>query len=260
MKNTSLHEQIQRLAASLIARNPAGEGLVLVGGFGYRLLRGGARRSHDIDYHWDGDLDAKQRALLRLLKDRLAPLLRRQFQLDVTIERAAGSDADSPFVRTIVVVGTRRDVRVNIPIDVTSIPCADPPDPRSVDGTLFLTASDADMVESKVMAVFSRPFVAHRDLLDLFFYEEHLRPDSTSRIADKMQRMKLDEEQCRRVWRYLVDARDHHVRSLDQMIGEYVDPSVAANLRTAGGGAVVYARCLALLRRLLPDLATGERA
>ncbi|HVV02174.1 MAG TPA: hypothetical protein VHH88_12475 [Verrucomicrobiae bacterium] len=53
-------DRLQRLVAHAIARSPAGVNLLLIGGFRFRLLDNSHRLSVDIDYHWGGDLDAKQ--------------------------------------------------------------------------------------------------------------------------------------------------------------------------------------------------------
>ena len=59
-------DKLQRVVANLIARSPAGVQLLLIGGFRYRLLDNSQRLSVDIDYHWGGDLESKQRELLSL--------------------------------------------------------------------------------------------------------------------------------------------------------------------------------------------------
>jgi uncharacterized protein YbjT (DUF2867 family) len=65
-----LHEadRLMRIIARVVATSPAGVGLHLIGGFRYRLLDGSQRFSVDIDYHWAGDLDAKQQELLALCR------------------------------------------------------------------------------------------------------------------------------------------------------------------------------------------------
>lgn len=70
--NSELKEadSLQRLVANSIARSPAGVNLLLIGGFRYRLLDNSHRFSVDIDYHWGGDLEAKQRELLSLWRNR----------------------------------------------------------------------------------------------------------------------------------------------------------------------------------------------
>jgi len=50
--NPDVADRIQRIIARLIAENPAGRGLCLIGGYRFRLLDHSPRRSVDIDYHW----------------------------------------------------------------------------------------------------------------------------------------------------------------------------------------------------------------
>jgi cytochrome c553 len=75
---SEVSEQIQRMVAAFVATQPAGVGLRLVGGFRYRLLDRGVRRSVDIDYHWHGDLVAKQGELIAAFRRRLLPDVRRR--------------------------------------------------------------------------------------------------------------------------------------------------------------------------------------
>ena len=49
-------DRLQRVIARLVATNPAGVNLLLIGGFRYRLLDNSQRFSVDIDYHWEGNL------------------------------------------------------------------------------------------------------------------------------------------------------------------------------------------------------------
>jgi hypothetical protein len=74
--DTSPTERIQLRAVRVLATHPAGRGLCLVGGFRYRLLNESARASNDIDYHWEGDLQAKQMeiwdSVMALLQELLA--------------------------------------------------------------------------------------------------------------------------------------------------------------------------------------------
>ncbi|HXP60668.1 MAG TPA: hypothetical protein VN829_09265, partial [Dongiaceae bacterium] len=59
-------DRLQTAVARLVATSPAGVNLLLIGGFRYRLLDNSPRFSVDIDYHWGGDLEAKQRELVGL--------------------------------------------------------------------------------------------------------------------------------------------------------------------------------------------------
>jgi len=45
------------------------------------------------------------------------------------------------------------DLHIEIPLEVTQIVCLDPPTIRTASGTVHPTPSDADLIESKVIAV-----------------------------------------------------------------------------------------------------------
>ena len=149
----SLLEHIQRMAAAVVATHPVGSGLCLVGGFRYRLLDRAARRSVDIDYHWCGDLDTKQRELADLFGRRLLPDVRRRFGLDGSV-RASPIESPAAAVVELAFWSIGTDLgRLEIPIDVIRLECLDPPTVRTADGILYRTASNADMLEAKVLAV-----------------------------------------------------------------------------------------------------------
>lgn len=117
---------------------PAG----LVGGFRYRLLDKGPRQSVDVDYHWAGDLAAKQQELIALFERRLLPDVRRQVGLDGNVTAARG-EPDSALVATIDLAFWRLGStlgRIEIPVDVIRIECVDPPVARTADGVVYRTA------------------------------------------------------------------------------------------------------------------------
>ena len=61
-------DNLQRVIARAVAKGPAGVYLLLMGGVRYRLFDKSQRFSVDINYHWGGDLEAKQRQLLSLCR------------------------------------------------------------------------------------------------------------------------------------------------------------------------------------------------
>jgi hypothetical protein len=239
----TIAERIQALAAALIATHPAGHSLFLIGGFRYRLLNGSARTSADIDYHWEGDLECKQSEIVDLLQDKLLPEVRRQFGYDGDVRPAAGPDAESPAVRVVEMAFYRREQpgsRVEVPIEITSIARLDPPIVRTKAGTVFLTVSDADMIESKVLALLNRRFVRVRDALDLFLFQDALRVDAPQRLSLKLKEYHIaPAEAAERLDNFQAN-RVVHVREMERLLAEQVAPAVAANLRTAGGGAMIW--------------------
>lgn len=70
--------------------------MLLIGGFRYRLLDHSPRFSVDIDYHWGGDLEAKQRELLGLCRRVILGQVRRELGYEGSASARTGPDADSP--------------------------------------------------------------------------------------------------------------------------------------------------------------------
>jgi hypothetical protein len=248
-------ERIQRQVAHLVATAPAGVGLCLVGGFRYRLLDRGVRRSVDVDYHWEGDLAAKQGELIDLFDRRLLPDIRRQLGVEGSVGPARGAAAESTGVAIVELAFWRLGSaigRIEIPVEITRIECVDPPAVRTADGVVYRTASDADMFESKVIAVAGRTFIEHRDLIDLYLFASHAATDSPARLHRKLDRLKISPAAVRRRLDDFAQSAVRHAAALDAVIREQIDPPSAAALAAAGGGAAVLATVQTLLSGLLP--------
>lgn len=246
-------EQIQGMVAALVATQPAGAGLCLVGGFRYRWLDRGPRRSVDVDYHWDGDFVSKQQELIALFDRRLLPEVRRRFNLDGSV-RAGDVRDDSDTVAVIDLAFWRLGStlgRIEISVDVTRIEMADRPEARTANGVVSLTASNADMLESKVIWVLCRSFVEHRDILDLYLFASQAAPDSPARIKAKLGRLGVSEDAIKRRLANLMNSAEHHAKSIDALIREQVDAVPAAVLAETGGGKAVLAHVTRLLAEFL---------
>lgn len=243
-------EEIQRLAAGLIATSTAGHRLCLIGGFRYRLLSQSCRTSLDVDYHWDGDLNGKQMELADLLRRKLLPEVKRRFGYEGTVSPATGPGADSPFVRTVLAAFYRTGEapdRIEIPVEITTIPCLDAPVVRTVSGTVYLTTSDADMIESKVIALFNRLYLEERDILDLFLFQDSFVADSARRLRTKLATLQISPAAVVERSARLLTNRVMHARAIDEIIEEQVDAAVAANLRASGGGSMIFDAVVNLL-------------
>ncbi len=247
-------ETVLGLVARLVATSPAGEGLRLVGGFRYRLLDGSCRSSLDLDYHSDGDLEEKRDALVALFRKKLLPEVKRQLGYDASAERATGPGDDSPSVKTVELAAFRTHAagsRIEVPVDVTRVACLDPPAVRTVRGTVYLTASDADMAESKVVALLQRAFAQDRDLLDLFLFREALPADAPARLKKKLAKLSISRRQVTAQLRALRDDADLRARGIDRIIREQVDRPAASHLEASGGGRMVFGAVISLLEDLL---------
>jgi hypothetical protein len=254
-------EQVQRMVAALVATQPAGAGLALIGGFRYRLLDRGTRRSVDIDYHWDGDLAAKQAELVSLCSRRLLPDVRRQLDLDGSATPARSAGHDSTAVSTVDLAFWRLGStlgRIEIPIDITRIDCLDPPTARTADGIVYRTPSNADLFESKVIAVLGRTFVEHRDLIDLHLFASHAAPDAAERIRGKLSRIGLGEPALRRRLDEVGQSAERHAAAIEAVIGSQLDEAAAGVLMECGGGRAVLESVRGLLAGLLRPGATAS--
>ncbi len=247
-------ERIQRMVASLVATHLAGAGLALIGGFRYRLLDRGLRRSVDIDYHWEGNLVAKRDELVALCGRRLLPDVRRQLGLEGSATPARSGDQDSIAVATVDLafwkIGSSLG-RIEIPVDVTRIECLDPPTAKTTDGIIYRTASDADLLEAKVLAVIGRTFIQHRDLLDLHLFASHAAADARHRMQGKLARLGVDPAAIVRRLEDLKQSGDRHARAIEAIIRNQLDAAAAAVLMECGGGRTVLENTRSLLVTLL---------
>lgn len=247
-------ETLQKLAARIIATHPAGRNLLLIGGFRYRLLDHSVRTSDDIDYHWMGDLVEKQAELLELLQRKLIPEARRLLGYDGSVAPHQGPDADSPVVRIVDLAFWKQGVaysRIEIPIEITRIMCSDPVHIRTVEGTIYATASDADMVESKIIAILNRHYLRHRDIVDLFLFQDELHVDARKRLEAKIAELGIQAEV---IQKRIEDLRSHsgyHAKATQAIIDSQLDPVAAAQIGDAGGGTLVLSTVLTILEKLV---------
>jgi hypothetical protein len=247
-------ERIQRLTARILATHPAGRGLCLVGGFRYRLLNESARASSDIDYHWEGDLQSKQMEIIGLFRSKLLPEVKHQLGYDGDVRPATGPDTESQVVRTVDLAFYRvaePGSRIAIPVDIINVACLDPPMVRTVEGTVFLTVSDADMIESKILACLTRTFLQARDVLDVFLFQDALRTDSPGRLSQKLNQFPLPPAEAIARLHKLASSRIVHVRGIERLLDEQVNTAVAGNLRAAGGAAMIWDSVLSLIQEVL---------
>jgi hypothetical protein len=250
-------EAAQREIARMIATSPAGAGLVLMGGFRFRLLDRSVRTSMDIDYHCAGDLEAKQREIHSLCQRRILPEVRRRFSVEADVRLGGGPGEASPFVKVVEIALWRPGApgRTEIPIDITHVPCLDAPTTRAVDGTLFLTASDEDMAESKILALLLRTHPVARDVLDIHLFANFLPRDARDRLRKKTDTLKLKRADVARRLQELHELRAVLVTGVRRVIREQVESGAAHALDSNQGAAGVVDD---VLRRLDHVLGVGK--
>jgi hypothetical protein len=250
-KQSEIVDAVQKATVRLVATSPAGRNLLLIGGFRYRFIDQSVRTSKDIDYHWAGDLEEKQGQLLALFRKRLLPALHRQFGYDGSADAATGPDAESPAVRTVILALWKPDVeysRIEIPIEVTRIVCADKTEIRTVDGVVYPTLSDADLIEGKIVAVFNRRVLQHRDLVDVFLFGNKLIADSPERLKRKLRTLEITAADVTKRLNDLTEHSSYHTKAIQMVIATQLDPSAAKNIDSSGGAAMVLRKAVETLR------------
>lgn len=246
-KQIRIVDAIQQAVVKLVATSPAGHALLLIGGFRYRFLDRSVRTSKDIDYHWAGDLEEKQRELSALFRKRLLPHLRRQFGYEGRADAATGPEADSPAVRTVILTFWKTDVefgRIEIPVEITRVVCADKTEIRTVDGIVYPTLSDADLIESKIVAVFNRRSMEHRDLVDVFLFGNTLIPESPERLKQKLKTLEITPTEVAKRLDDVERYASYHARAIQLVIDTQLDQEAAKNINAAGGAAEILKRAL----------------
>jgi hypothetical protein len=246
-------ETIKKMIAKTVATHPVGRNLMLIGGFRYRFLDSSVRTSDDIDYHWQGDLSEKQAELIDHLNRILIPDVRRVTGYDASVAPCRGPDSDSLSVSIVNLAFWKEGVaysRFEIPIEITRIICADPVCIRTVSGTIYATVSDADMIESKIIAIFNRIILKHRDMVDVFLFRDSLLENSSQRIKAKLKRMDICEQQ---ISRRITDLREHseyHTRAIQNIIDTQLDAVAVNQINDAGGGSLILQTVLDILKDL----------
>lgn len=244
-------DSIQRAIAKLVATSSVGYNLLLIGGFRYRFLDRSARTSRDIDYHWSGNLEEKQQELVTLFRKRLLPNIRRQFGYEGRADFATGPDAESPAVRTVTLSFWKSDVefsRLEIPVEITRVECADPTEVRTVDGIIYPTLSDADLIESKIIAVIGRRIIAHRDLVDIFLFAAKLTLDSPARLKRKLEVLTVASEDVRKRGHDLQTHTAYHTRAIQAVVDSQLDREAAENINAAGGAKIILDKVLGIIK------------
>lgn len=247
-------DAVQTMVARMIALSPVGQNLLLIGGFRYRLIDHSSRISRDVDYHWTGDLVRKQEEMLSLLQKRVLPALKREFGYEGRVDPASGPEADSPSVRSIVLSVWRQDQpggRLEIPVEITKVSCADGPDIRTVDGVIYPTVSDADQIENKVISVFNRLHLQHRDLVDIFLFSSKLLPDSPARLKEKLRALGVGPDVIDRKMKDFSEHSAYHAKAIQAVIDSQLDPVAAANIAAAGGGGMILERVVQILQTMV---------
>ena len=234
----------------LIAKSRPGVHLRLIDGLRYRLLDNSQRLSTDIAYDCEIPLEERQNELVEFCRRVVVREVKRLLGYDGHAAARTGPDAESTKAKFVDLRFWKPGISVEVPVEITNIARLDPPSVRTVGGTVFSTTSDADVTEGKVLAVFNRTFLQHRDLVDIFLFENQFLPDSAARLQQKFELLQLPPESVYRRLQDLAEHSDYHAQSIQKVIDQQMEPGAADQINRAGGGKMVLTRVLAVLQRL----------
>jgi len=214
------------------------------------LINQSPRRSTDVDYSWEGDLEEKRNELGRLFERRLLPEVKRKYGYDGSVMNADGPQDVSAAVKSVILAFYNTALphsRIELPVEITRMALCDPPVAVAVDGAILLTATDQDMVESKVVALLNRTFVKARDFVDLFLFRNHLAADSRARLLEKFDRLDLSGAARSSRMALLRDSRTVYISSIREIIAGQMDPASRETLEAGGGAETVYDSAIRIL-------------
>ena len=163
-------------------------------------------------------------------------------------------NADSPAVRTVDLTFWKDGIpntQLEIPVEVTRIACVDPIEIRTVGGTIYATASEGDMIESKVIAILGRTILRHRDIVDVFLFQDRFRPDSAKRLKSKLFGLSINNSEIEKRICDLQENSDYHSKTIQEVIDSQLDLEAAAQLNDCGGGKIILDTVISLLSRYI---------
>ncbi len=107
------------------------------------------------------------------------------------------------------------------------------------------------MIESKVIAILDRIALRHRDIIDVFLFQDRFRSDSAQRLKSKLHALKLHDNDIQKKMRDLQEHSDYHAQATQEVIDTQLDPEAAAQLNDSGGGGMVLDKVMSILNRYI---------
>jgi hypothetical protein len=89
-------------------------------------------------------------------------------------------------------------------------------------------------------------------LVDIFLYGDKLRPDSPARLKQKLAKMELLPEMVVQRLKDLQENREYHATAIQKVIDQQMDPTVAQQMNSGGGGRAVLDSALNLILKVCP--------
>ncbi len=114
------------------------------------------------------------------------------------------------------------------------------------------------MIESKVIAILNRITPRHRDMVDVFLFQDRFCPDSAQRLKSKLRALRMNDTDIEKKIRDLREHSDYHARAIQEVIDTQLDPEAVAQLNDCGGGKMILDTVTSILNRYIGFEKTNE--
>jgi hypothetical protein len=106
------------------------------------------------------------------------------------------------------------------------------------------------MIESKIVAVFNRITLKHRDVVDIFLLRDSLLKNSSARLKAKLQLLDISGEHISKRIKDLREHSEYQTRAIQNIIDTQLDTAAANQINDAGGGGLILRTVLDILEDL----------
>ena len=101
------------------------------------------------------------------------------------------------------------------------------------------------------MAEWLRITLMHRDILDVFLFQDRFHSNSAQRLKSKLQALRINDNDLEKKIRDLRKNSVYHAKAIQEVIDTQLDAEAAAQLNDAGGGKMVLDAVMNILNRYI---------
>ncbi len=241
---------IQKHFISMLFKVPASEGLALIGGARLYFLNKSSRFSNDLDYHFDNDLKVKKAEIINFINNDFIPFLKRSFSINARII-PNHPEEENDNLRVIHLFFSITKKKFDLPIELTKIIYFDKKNIESFEGTIVSTLSNADIIEGKITAFFSRYYFQARDLVDIWFFKNFLIKESPKRINKKLALLNINKKDVEKKLKDLKNNKDYYIKQIKEVFKSQVLKSVTRQIEHSSGYEKIINDLTGIFKKLI---------
>ncbi len=240
-------QNIQKIFISSFAVSTVSVGMYLIGGLKFYLLNNSPRLSNDIDFHYEKDLAIKKNELKAFILNSFLPMMKRDHNITGHI-LPNHPEEESINLKVIHIFLTQEDkTSFDLPIEITKIICFDKKNIETFNGKIIGVVSNADLIESKVIAFFSRYYFQARDLVDIWLFKNMFLKDSGKRIFKKLNLLSIDNKTIKNKITDLKNNKTYHTKQIKEVFLTQTSEQINSQIENAGGFNVVLDQIINIL-------------